>query len=129
MEAFTLSFSGTHYRSIFVNHFKFKIPFTNSLSIDYLFWEIISNSLSFSRIHFELTFFREFALDFLSSSENNFKFTIFFANSLRIRYLFLQFTWNSLSFSLIRIEFTIHSVNPLSIYYLSREFTSNSLSF
>ena len=57
----------------------FNIYFANLLPIDYLFHAFTLNSLSVSRINFELT--------------------IFCTNSLWIHYQFRKFTMNSLSFS------------------------------
>ena len=115
-------------------HFEFPIFFANSLSIHYvfanslsmfsaiLFWfsylgEFNSKSPSFSRIQFKFT------LNTLSVSWNHFIFIIFFANSVRIHYLFHEITLNfnvlrefksnALFILGIRIDSTIFFANPL----------------
>ena len=91
--------------------------FTKLLWIHYLFYEFITNLLPFSRIQFKFT------LNTLSVSWNHFIFIIFFANSVRIHYLFHEITLNfnvlrefksnALLILGIRIDSTIFFANPL----------------
>jgi hypothetical protein len=98
-------------------HYEFLIFFANLLSIHYPIGNFTTDQLFFSRTYFE--------------------FTISFAYSLWILYLFREFTINSLSHWQIHygsiiffanFEFTISFGYSLWILYLFREFTINSLS-
>ena len=92
------------------------------LTFNVLFWfpylgEFNSKSPSFSRIQFKFT------LNTLSVSRNHFIFIIFFANSVRIHYLFheitlnfyllCEFNSNALFISQIHIDSTMFFANPL----------------
>ena len=103
----------------------------NSLSFSFIInsFSFIINSLSFWRIHYgSINFFGVLAL----------KYTISFANSLSIHYLFRESTMNSLFFreltmnplifSRIHFEFTIFFVFTLLIHYLLRQFVTLSVS-
>ena len=101
------------------------------------------NSLSFSRIHFELTIYfanslslhsllREFISDSLSGSRIRYlfrAFTIFFADQLSISRIHFHFTMNSL----LLCDFTSNSLYFSRIHFqfnmFFRDVTSNSLYF
>ena len=165
-----------HYETLWNTIYEFTICFANSLSVSrihlgstilfakslwihYLFHELSMNFLSAPRFLFESTFFFANSLSFTRIHLESFllprsrdKFTIFFAISLWIHYLFRQLTKNLLwiyyllrdftknlsSFSRILYlfrEFFMNSLSSLNshsfsrIHYLFREFTLNSLSF
>jgi len=69
---------------------------------------LIPNSLSFSRIHFEIPII----------FEDPFEFIIFFTNYVSIDYLFRDFTWNSLSVSRFHRRFTTNIANSLGNHNL-----------
>ena len=57
------------------------------------------------------------------------EFAIFITNSILIHYLFCEFTINAHSFSRFLFEFTIFFANSLWMYCLHREFTIKTLSY
>ena len=100
----------------------------NSRWIHYL---IRAFTFSVSRIHFTLKTFlrksawindlyRKFTLNTLSHSRISDEYTICFANSLWIRYLFRECTWIQYFFR----EFTINSLSFRQIHYLFRRLNS-----
>ena len=130
-------------------YFEFTFSFANSLGIHYFF----ANSLWIYYLFREFTIVplidRVFTLNLLSRSRIHYgfinlsridpEFTIFFANSLWIHYLFRKFTrdpWifrvltlNFLFLSRIHYEFFIFFANSLSIHYLFGKFTMDQLLF
>ena len=127
-------------------HYLFREFTMNLLSITLIHLEFIifyANSLSFSRIHYDLTFlfaisiwihqlFLEFRLDSLSFPRIDYEFTIFFRELTVNSLSFSRFTMDPLSFSPIHYEFTINYINPPWIHYLFRKFNfffENSLWF
>ena len=126
-------------------YFKFTISLVNSLGIHYFFHDFtIMTPLIVRVFTLNLLFLSRIHYGSINFSRIGSEFTISFANSLSIHYLFRESTINSLSvrelimnpFSLS--EFTLDSLsiwrtisfaNSLWIPYLFQEFIINSLSF
>jgi len=141
------------------NHYEFIIFVVKSFWINFYFCEFIA---FFAIYHLEFAWIHclslEFTSNLISFSRIHFKFTIIFANLLRIHYFFAnsisihflfreftsnslffrEFNFNSLSFSRINFQFTFFSrihlrftiffANSISIHRLSLKFTSNLIS-
>ena len=139
-------------------YFKFTISLVNSLGIHYFFHDftimtplivrvLTLNLLFLSRIHYGSINYSRIGPELTIFSRIHSQSIIFFANPLRIYYLFREFTLNSYFFSRIHYQFTICSrthyesinfsrfdpeftfsfANSLWIPYLFREITINSL--
>ena len=105
-------------------HFKFRIRFAISLWIHYLFIEFTLNPLFPAKspiIHYLL---RELTLNSLSYSRNHYENTFFFAISQWIHCPFREFTLNPF----FHYELIIFSTILQWIHYPFREVTENSLS-
>ena len=104
----------------------------------FFFREFSIDSLFFSWIHYQFTIFSRTHYESFNFSRIDPEFTISFANSLSIHYLFRESTMNSLCFreltmnplifSRIHFEFTIFFVFTLWIHYLLRQFVTLSVS-
>ena len=95
-------------------------------------WEItiFFRKITFnSQIYYDITVFREFAMEFTIFFALFLWIHYFYANLLLIHYLICEFTMNSLYFSRVYFEFIILFANILWIHYIFREYTSNSLFF
>ena len=90
--------------SIWRIHYEFTWSFAKLPWIHYLFRENTMNSLSVWLLHYEFTMFSRLNYELTLCSRNSLsftliynEFTIYFANSLWIHCLFLEFTMNPLS--------------------------------
>ena len=94
-------------------HYKFSRSFPYILWIHYLLREFAMNSLCFSRIYFEFTWYIAIRYEFTCYFTVHYEYTlfcriiIFFVNLSWIHYLYRGFSKNSIGVSRIHCEFTI----------------------